>query len=128
MDVVATEKFIKMSARKARDLARRMRGLPVAKALEITDFNARKGALYLGKALRSVIANAENNAKLAVDALWIKDAVVNEGPRMKRYWSRARGSVSPIRKRMCHIRIVVTDEARGLQASVPVVKAPAKKE
>jgi len=128
MEVVASEKFIKMSARKARDLARRMCGLPVAKALEITDFNARKGALYLGKTLKSAIANAENNAKLAVDTLWIKDVVVNEGPRIKRHWARARGSVSPIRKRMCHMKIILTDEARGSQASVPVVKTPLKKE
>jgi large subunit ribosomal protein L22 len=109
MDVSVTEKFVRMSARKARDLARRMRGLPVADALKITDFNARKGAFYLGKALKSAIANAENNAKLPVDTLRVKEAVVSEGGQMRRFWARARGSVSPIRRRLCHIKIVLTD-------------------
>jgi large subunit ribosomal protein L22 len=109
MDVSVTEKFVRMSARKARDLARRMRGLPVAEALKITDFNARKGAFYLGKALKSAIANAENNAKLPADTLRVKEAIVSEGGQLRRFWARARGSVSPIRRRLCHIKIVLTD-------------------
>jgi len=102
-----------MSARKARDLTRRMRGLSIADALKITEFNARKGAFHLGKALKSAIADAENNAKLQVDKLWVKEAVVNEGPQMRRFWARARGSVSPVRKRMCHIKVVLTDGNNG---------------
>jgi len=39
----------------------------------------------------------------------VRDAVVDEGPRLKRYWPRARGAASPILKRTCHIRIVLTD-------------------
>jgi large subunit ribosomal protein L22 len=86
-----------------------MRGLPVADALKIAGFSPRKGAAMIGKTLKSAIANAENNAKLAVDDLTVKEAVVEEGPRMKRYWARARGSVRPVMKRMCHIKIVLTD-------------------
>ena len=43
----------------------------------------------------------------------MKKAVVDEGPRMKRFWPRARGSASPILKRMCHITVVLTDEGAG---------------
>lgn len=109
MDVTAKTKFVRMSPTKARDLAVRLRGMPVAEALAVVQFSERKGARYLGKTLKSAIANAENNAKLDVDGLTVKEAVIGEGPRMKRHWPRARGMVSPIMKRMCHIRVVVTD-------------------
>ncbi len=109
MDVTATTRFVRISPSKARDLARLLRGLPVAEALKITDFSPRKAAPLIGKTLKSAIANAENNAELSVDELTVKEAVVNEGPRMRRYWARARGGVSPVKKRMSHIRIVLTD-------------------
>ncbi len=109
MEVKAITKFARLSPSKARDLARKMQGLPVADALKVTDFSARKAAALIGKTLKSAIANAENNAKLAVDELMVKEAVVEEGPRLKRYWSRARGGIRPIKKRMCHIKIVLTD-------------------
>ena len=109
MEVQAVTKFARLSPTKARDLARKVQGLPVADALKVTDFSARKAAALIGKTLKSAIANAENNAKLAVDELTVKDAVVEEGPRMRRYWSRARGGIRPIKKRMCHIKIVLTD-------------------
>ena len=111
MDVVATMKFARMSAGKGRQLAAMIQGLPVNEALKLTCFKGRKSAVLIGKTLKSAIANAENNAKLAVETLRVKHAVVNEGPRLKRFWPRARGSVSPILKRTCHVRIVLTDEA-----------------
>jgi large subunit ribosomal protein L22 len=109
MDVTATVRFVRLAPSKARDLVRRMRGLPVAKALNVTDFSERKGAFYIGKALKSAIANAGKNAKLSVDDLHVKEAVVEEGPRLKRHWARSRGSASPILRRMCHIKVILTD-------------------
>ncbi len=109
MEVIAKSRYVKMAANKARDLAIRMRGLPVSEALKVTDFSERKGAYYLGKTLKSAIANAEKNAKLSVADLKVKDAIVDEGPMMKRYWARPRGTVSPILRRTCHIKIVLTD-------------------
>ncbi len=98
-----------MAASKARPLARRLQGLPVAEALAMTQFSKMKAAAYLGKTLKSAVANAMNNADLSVDTLRVKEAVVDEGPRMRRSWPRARGSASPIMKRLCHVRIVLTD-------------------
>jgi large subunit ribosomal protein L22 len=111
MDVVATMKYARMSASKGRQLAGMIQGLPVNEALKLTDFGGRKAATLVGKTLKSAIANATNNAKLAVESLRVKEAVVNEGARLRRHWPRARGSVSPICKRTCHVRIVVTDGA-----------------
>lgn len=109
MDVTAVTKFARLSPLKIRDLVRRVQGLPVADALKITDLSERKGALLLGKTLKSAIANAENNARLSVDEMVVKKAVIEDGPRLKRFWPRARGSASRILKRTCHIRVVLTD-------------------
>ena len=88
-----------------------MRGLSVADALNLTAFSPRKAAFEIGKTLKSAIANAENNAKLSLEDLKVKETVIEEGPRLKRFWPRARGSASPILKRTCHIRIIITDGA-----------------
>jgi large subunit ribosomal protein L22 len=109
MDVIAITKFARMSPLKARALARSVQGLAVGEALKITQFTRGKAALLVGKTLKSAIANAENNAKLSVDDLTVKVAVIEEGPRLRRFWPRARGGASPILKRMSHVRIVLTD-------------------
>ena len=70
----------------------------------------KKAAILINKTLKSAIANAENNANLKPDGLVVKEAVVGEGPTIKRMMARARGSGSQILKRTSHIRIVLTDE------------------
>jgi large subunit ribosomal protein L22 len=110
MEVKAVTKYVRMSPRKARDMARAIQGLPVAQALKIAQFSERKVAEQLEKTLRSAVANAENNAKLSADDLKVKQATIGEGPAMKRFWARSRGMVSRIRKRTSHITVVLTDE------------------
>lgn len=109
MQVEAVTKYVRLSASKARDLAREIQGRPVADALRITQFSERKAAFYLAKTLKSALANAENNAGLSADTLVVEKALVEQGPALKRYWPRARGSASPILRRTSHIRIVLTD-------------------
>jgi len=109
MDVQAITRYARLSPTKARDLARRMTGLPVSDALRLVEFSERKAAALLAKTLKSAVANAEHNAELPVESLRVKTAVVDEGPVLKRYWPRARGSASPILKRTCHIKIVLSD-------------------
>ena len=109
MDVMAITKFSRLSPLKARPLARKLRGLPVSEALQVTQFSKRKAAKVLDKTLRSAIANAQNNAELEVASLHVKEAIIDEGPRQRRYWPRARGSASPITKRTCHVRVVLSD-------------------
>ena len=111
MEITATTKYIKMSPTKARDLANEIKGLSVSDALFITEFNARKAAIQIGKTLKSALANAEHNQGLSADQLIVKNAIVNGGPMMKRYRPRARGSASPIQKKTSHITIVLSDQA-----------------
>jgi len=110
MEIRATTKYVRLSPSKARDLARAMKGLSVPKALEITEFTRRKAAFFLGKTLKSAIANAENNNGLMADDLYIQHAAVEEGPLIKRFRPRARGVASPIMKKTSHIKIVLTDQ------------------
>jgi len=110
MEIQSISKNVRLSPSKVRDMARRLRGMPVGKALQMTAASERKAGFYLGKTLKSAIANAENNADLEVESLRVKEALVDAGPRMKRFWPRARGMVSRIEKKMCHVKIVLTDE------------------
>ena len=85
-----------------------IRGKKVADALGILKFTPRKGAYLIEKVLNSAIANAENNFDLDVEDLYVSEAYVNEGPTLKRFRPRAKGSASPINKRTSHITIVVS--------------------
>lgn len=140
MDVVSTYKRARISARKARDVAREIQGLPVSAALDILNFTPRKAAELFAKTLKAALADAENNFELQLDGLIVKEATVGEGPTYKRFKPRARGSASAIRKRTAHLRIILTDEVpEGKEKSkrvdvseekrkVPKKKAAAKKE
>ena len=110
MQVSSTYRYAKISAFKAREVTRAIQGLPVSAALDLVAFSPKKAAGLIGKTLKSAIANAENNANLKIDGLVVKEAIVGEGPSMRRMMTRARGSGSTIRRRSSHIRIVLTDE------------------
>ena len=109
MEVSATTKYVRMSPIKARYMASEIRGLSVAEALRITSFNALKAATEIGKTLKSAVANAQSNEGVSADNLFVMDAYVDEGPALKRFRPRARGSASAIRKRTSHITVVLTD-------------------
>lgn len=109
MEVQAFTKDARISPSKARDLARTIQGRSASDALKITQFSERKAAYYIGKTLKSAIANAENNRGLSADDLVVKSAVVDQGHMMKRFIPKARGSAGPIQKKMSHIKIVLTD-------------------
>ncbi|MBN1269046.1 MAG: 50S ribosomal protein L22 [Kiritimatiellae bacterium] len=113
MEVQAITKYVRMSASKARDMARAIQGRPVGEALAITQMSRRKAAFQIGKTLKSAIANAENNAKLSADALYVKEALIEDGPQMKRWQPRARGMAGPILKRTSHVRITLSDEKKA---------------
>ena len=115
MQIHSTTKYARISAFKAREVAREIQGLPVAKALDIVAFSPKKAAVLIAKTLKSAIANAENNANLRAETLVVKEARIGEGPTAKRFQPKARGSAGPILKRSSHIRIVVTDEVEIVQ-------------
>jgi large subunit ribosomal protein L22 len=110
MEVRSIYRYARISPFKVREVTREIQGLPVSAALDLLAFTPKKAAFLIGKTLKSAVANAENNANLKVDGLVVKEAVVGEGPTIKRMTTRARGSGSTILKRTAHIRIVLTDE------------------
>jgi large subunit ribosomal protein L22 len=110
MEVRSIYKYARISPFKVREVTREIQGLPVSAALDLLAFTPKKAALLIGKTLKSAIANAENNANLKPDGLVVKEAIVGEGPTLKRIMARARGSASRILKRTSHIRIVLSDE------------------
>ena len=124
MDVTSTYKFARISARKARDVAREIQGLPVSDALDILNFTPRKGAELFAKTMKAALADAENNFELSLDGLFVKSAVVGEGPTFKRFKARARGSASSIRKRTSHITVELSDE---VAEEKPAAKPKAKR-
>lgn len=131
MQVISTYKYARISAFKAREVAREIQGLPVSAALDIVAFSPKKAAGLIGKTLKSAIANAENNADLRAETLVVKEARIGEGPTFKRFQPKARGSAGPIRKRTSHIRIVLTDEVeiktRASKKAAAMGKKPAAK-
>ncbi len=107
--VQAQGKWIRMSARKARIVLDHIRGRTVPEARTILAFTQRAAATEIEKVLRSAVANAEANAGLDGDELVVEAAYADEGPTLKRWRPRARGRVNRIRKRSCHVTIVLVE-------------------
>lgn len=110
MLVRSTTKYARISPKKAREVAREIQGLAVSDALDTLTYTPKKSAQLINKTLKSAVANAENNHELSADELIVKEAVIGEGPTLKRFKPRARGSAGAILKRTSHIFITLTDE------------------
>lgn len=103
-----------MSASKARVVLNLVRGEDVTTAAEILAGTTREAADVIAKVLASAVANAVNNDGLNADELFVSAAYADEGITMKRFSPRARGRAGKIRKRSCHITVIVSrlDEDR----------------
>jgi large subunit ribosomal protein L22 len=106
--VRAEAKFVRLSARKARIVLEHIRGRSVPEARTILVFTQRAAALEIEKVLRSAVANAESAHGLDGDELVVESAYADEGPTLKRWRARARGRANRIRKRSCHITVVLS--------------------
>lgn len=126
MEVKSTSKYVRLSPKKARDVAREIQGLPVSNALDILTFTPKKAAVLIGKTLKTAIADAENNFSLDADTLIIKEAVIGDAPMLRRYKPRAKGAAGPIIRRSSHISITLTGSAPE-KKSKPARKPAAKK-
>ena len=110
----ATLRQFPMSATKARVVLDLIRGEDVQSAREILAGTSREAARVVDKVLASAVANAVNNDGLVVEELYVSACYADEGITMKRFSPRARGRAGRIRKRSCHITVIVTrldDEA-----------------
>ena len=116
MQATAILKYVRVSAQKGRLVADQVRGLPVARALELLQFSPKKAAGHLRKVLESAIANAEHNEGADVDELKVATIQVDGGPTLRRFHARAKGRGVRILKRTSHITVVVSDEKKRHKA------------
>ena len=130
MRVHAQAKWVRTSARKARVVLDHIRGRSVPEARTILAFTTRAVATDIEKVLRSAVANAESNHGLDGDELVVEAAYADEGPTLKRWKPRARGRVNRIRKRSCHVTLVLAEvpepqtprRRRSKQAQTPAAE------
>lgn len=126
MDVYAIARYIRMSPRKVRLVTGMLPGLKLDAARTELAFLPKAAALPVLKVLNSAAANAVNNFKLDEASLAIKAAMTDQGPALKRWRARAMGRAAPIKKRTCHITIILTD-GKAAKAAEPA-KATVKEE
>ncbi|HEY9053447.1 MAG TPA: 50S ribosomal protein L22 [Rectinemataceae bacterium] len=113
----ATAKWLLASPTKVRPVADLVRQKPYEDAIAILDNLPHKGARLIKKVVVSAASNALNrNRKLGEDMLYIKELRIEEGPRMRRVWFRARGRADMLVKRMCHISCVVEEIGKKSEA------------
>lgn len=103
----ASARFVRSSAYKAREVLDLIRGKSYGEASEILLFSERGIAETVQKVLDSAVANAENNDGLPAEELYVAACFADEGPTLKRWRPRARGRATRIRKRTCHITVIV---------------------
>jgi large subunit ribosomal protein L22 len=139
MEFTAKAKFMRGSPQKARLVLDMIKGRRVEDALNILEFTNKRFAPTIHKLLRSALENANylNNEKgmdVDIDRLYVKQAVANEGPRMKRIRPAPMGRAYRYQRRISHLEIVlaekITVNAAGERTVTPArakSKAPAKK-
>jgi large subunit ribosomal protein L22 len=119
----AQVRHVRMSAYKAREVLDLIRGLPVGEAADVLQFTERAASVVIAKTLASAVANAQHNDELDGDSLYVSACYADEGPTLKRWRPRARGRATRIRKRMCHITIVVSPMPAEMAAKVEAKQA-----
>jgi large subunit ribosomal protein L22 len=110
MEVVATAKWVRITARKARLVTATVEGLPVAEALVILKFTPRGAARDVANVIKSAAANAEHNYNLDASTLRVARVEVEAAAIIKRFRPKPRGMAGSIFKRTAHLRAFVTDD------------------
>ena len=107
MEAKAIARYVRVSPRKARVVVDTIRGKSVVAARETLAFEERTMAEVVLKVLNSAVANAEHEHHVRPESLVVKSCYVDEGPTLKRFRPRAKGSASRINKRTSHITVIV---------------------
>ena len=121
----AIQRTTRQSPYKMRLVIDQIRGKDVNEALGLLKFSKKHAAVQIAKVLNSAVANAEfksregkGNESIDVDTLYIKHAIVNEGPALRRFMPAAQGRATPIRKRTSHVEIILdAREVKKLRAA-----------
>src|SRR5437764_10302675 len=106
----ARARYLRVSPYKVREVLDLIRGLDAERAVETLRLSERDAATTVGKVLASAIANGEHHHEhpVAADELYVSACYADEGPTLKRWRPRARGRATRIRKRTCHITVIVS--------------------
>lgn len=110
MEVSAKAKYLRITPRRLKLVADMVRGKKVNDAVQFLKFTNKKGAKLVNKALGSAIANAEQTKQIDVDTLFVKKIMVDSGPIMKRFLSRAQGRADRVNKRTSHLTVVLEEK------------------
>ena len=111
----AMQRSTRQSPYKVRLVVDQIRGLSVNEALALLKFSKKHAAVEIEKVLSSAVANAEDAARrdgrsVDTDRLYVIHAIVNEGPKLKRFTPAAMGRATPVQKRTSHVEIVVAEK------------------
>lgn len=110
MEAKAVAKYVKMSPVKLKPVADLVRGKDLNEALTILKFTPGKGSEIIEKVVQSAAANAENNFELSRDDLYVAEVCANQGPTMKRWRARGKGSAGMILKRSSHVTVTLKEK------------------
>ena len=109
MEAKAVVRHVRMSPRKMRIIADRVRGKRVEEAMALLKHMPKKGAVVIRKLLISAVANAEQQGDVDVDQLLVRDCNVDNGPILKRWMPRSMGRANRIQHRTSHVTVVVQE-------------------
>ena len=109
MEARAQAKMIRVAPQKARLVVDLVRGKSVKEALGILEYTNKSATPAIIKVIKSAAANAVHNENAEEDKLYVKEIFVDEGPTLKRFAARAKGSGTRILKRTSHITVVVAE-------------------
>ncbi len=111
MQSKAIVRYVRITPRKVRLVSDLVRGKSVNDALTILKFSTRKRtAQTISTLLESAMANAEQKGRIDVDNLFVKSLLVDQGPTLKRFTSRAKGQGMRILKKTSHITVVLEEK------------------
>ncbi len=109
MEARAVAKYLRISPRKTRLCADLIRGKRAEEAVNILSHTPKAGARMISKVVQSALANARQDKSIDVDTLYVKTVFVNQGPTLKRWQPKPMGRAGRIRKRTCHVTVVLSE-------------------
>jgi large subunit ribosomal protein L22 len=107
MEAAARAKFVRHAPRKVNQVLGLIRNKPVEKAFGILQFTPKTVAVFIGKTLRSAVANAGRMKNMG--GLKVKECWVGQGPTLKRMRPGPQGRGMPYKRKTCHLTVVVTE-------------------
>ena len=124
-EVKAQLNNLRMAPRKVRAIVNLVKGKNVNDAISQLEYFVRRPSEPMKKLLNSAVANAENNFSMVKDNLYIKEFIVNEGVKLKRFRAKGFGRAESIQKKTSHVKVVLGERTPGLRTER---KTKAKKE